>query len=144
MEELLRKQLQITRFVYFALLAGQLIFLVFVAMVVGNRGSTSLEHLQGNSLFYLLPVLTFGSILGAYWVGAHRSKQSASIEAAEQKMNHLRETTLIQCAMVEGSNLYAIIVTMFSFSYLPLVFFGLGFLAFLLFYPTMNRWREAF
>jgi hypothetical protein len=125
----------VTRLLYWVLLGGQLIFLAFALMMLRGRAHWANPDFSGDVLYWLLPVFTLGAIVAAFWAGARRDERLNSIQNPEARSNFARETVLLKCAMVEGANLYAIIIAVVSLSYLPLVFLALGLLAFAFFYP---------
>ncbi len=138
MNEEIKKQIQITNIVYLFLLGGQIIFASAVLFFKSGKEVRFLADFN-HPFFYLLPVFTFGSFIIAIIAKSLRDKKLKSLDSAIDRVNHYRETLLLQAALVEGGGFFALVITLISLNNTPLLFFCISLLFYLWLYPTEKR-----
>ncbi len=140
MNEAIKGQLQIARIIYIGLGIGQFLFYFFIQYIIKSRAVFFNADFAQHVLYLALPFLSVGGFLLSLYVGKYRKPKFLKIKEDTAKASHYRETAILQGAIVEVANLFAILSALFTFSYLPFVFFGLGLMMFMFLFPTEAKY----
>ena len=133
------KQLDV---IYFALLAGQILFAGVSIFLNDFRMEMGIEN---NIFLYIIPLMGFGVILLDGWIQGKRKEEAAKMETGlDEKIMHYRQTTLIRSALIEGVNLLAIVGYFLTSNLYLLVFLGLGLLLFLQVKPSKAHFIKLY
>lgn len=145
MTEEAQKQIQIARIVALGLLIGQVFFYAFIYFMIRKNALLFNEMYSRHFLYLSLPVLLILGIWGAFRLEKKRLEKFTKLKSAEQKAVLYRETTIAQVAIIQGINIFFIFTALFTFSYLPFLFFACGLMAFMFFFPSemkySTRWE---
>ena len=142
MNEAAKGQINIARVIFIGLLIGQFLFYFFIQYILKGRANLFNEEFAQHWLYYILPLLTFGGFFLAIQYGKNRKKKFLTIKDETAQASFYRETSIMQGAIMEMANLYAIISALLTFSLLPFMFFAVGLVMFLFFFPTENKYRN--
>lgn len=147
MTEEAQKQIQIARIVSLGLLIGQVFFYVFIYTVIRKNATLFNEIYSRHFLYIALPVFLILAICGAFYLEKKRIEKFLTLKSAEQKAVLYRETTIAQIAIIQGVNIFFVFAALFTFSYLPFLFFACGLMAFMFFFPSemkySTRWEGS-
>lgn len=145
MTEEAQKQIQIARIVAIGLLIGQVFFYVFIYFMIRKNAILFNEVYSRHFLYLALPAFLILAIWGAFHLEKKRLEKFLTIKSAEQKAVLYRETTIAQVAIMQGVNIFFIFAALFTFSFLPFLFFACGLMAFMFFFPSemkySTRWE---
>ena len=142
MQEAVKAQINIARIIFIGLLIGQFLFYFFIQYILTGRATLFNEAFANHWLYWVLPFLTFGGFYGAYRFGKMRKKKFSELGDDIKKASHYRETAIMQGAIMELANLFSIITALLTFSFLPFMFFALGLVIFLFFFPTEAKFER--
>ena len=126
------KQLNI---IYLALITGQLAFASVVYFLSMD------EEASGDDLGvlkFIVPILSLVTIGVSYFIYNKLIQKGQAIEGLGEKLAHYRTTNIIRWALVEGGNLFAIVIFLISGETYLLMFFALGFVVFLMYRPSKD------
>ena len=138
----IKAQLQITRTLFYMLLAGQMIFYLFTWFFIRNQAVLFNEQYASHFLYLSLPVVVFGCFFLAIYTGNKRKEKFLKIKHEQVRAEYYRETLIIQGTLVEMGSLFAVFVAFFTFSLIPYLFFVLGLLMFLYFFPSEEKYKR--
>ncbi len=132
-------QLQV---IFLALALGQLLFcFVVVYLILTN----SLPVTDMGAITSIVLPLELMSIIGlAYVLNRQRLSQGASLGSPKEKIQHYRVTVILRLALVEGANLFALVIAMLESELALLAYFAVGMLAFLYFRPVKGEFEQAY
>lgn len=134
---------QQTRILYFALLAGQLLFFIMVVFVL-NTPDVFESGWPEPPFGIIVPLVTIGAIGAAFLVNKKRLNEGAAAGDLEQKMAHYRSTVIVRSALLEGANILSIVLALIQPSTMFLAFFGLGIVIFLYFRPSVDEFSQYY
>jgi len=140
MNEAIKGQLQIARIIFIGLLIGQFLFYFFIQYIIKSRAVFFNQDFAQHVLYMALPFLTIGGFLLSLYIGKFRKPKFQKIKEVVAKASHYRETVILQGAIIEIANLFAILSALFTFSYFPFIFFSLGLLMFMFLFPTEKKY----
>lgn len=138
-EQLLKEHRSKTTVIYFALLAGQLLFSAVALILSDQSEEISQEQQKHNDLFMLLVpiVMTIGVSAGIIL-----SKQRIIVlrkKSTNEKMEGYSALFILKAALMEGPNLFAIITFLLTGNYILIMMAGLGILYFASFFPRKQK-----
>lgn len=140
MNEAIKGQLQIARIIFIGLLIGQFLFYFFIQYIIKGRAVLFNPEYAQHVLYLALPFFIIGSFLLSYYIGKKRKPKFLNFKEEVRKATFYRETVILQGAIIQMANLFAILSALFTFSYLPFMFFTLGLLIFIFFFPTEAKY----
>lgn len=130
-----------TLIVYYALLLGQL--LVSGMLVFMNSGNEFPP--ERNNLFLIVGIsVLVGCIMASFTFYNNAKRKGAKVDGLSNKIDHFRQSNIVRWALMEGANLILIV---FFFLYKDntfLALFGLGILAFLMAWPSVNSFAKDY
>lgn len=120
--------------IYLALIAGQLSF-AGVAYFLAMDSETASEL---GIMSYLVPAISISTIGASYFIYNMLIQKGQTLEDAVEKLGHYRMSNIVRWALIEGGNLFAIVIFLISGQTYLLAFFALGLGIFLLYRPSKN------
>lgn len=116
--------------VYFALMAGQLVFLILALALVlsvklGNDGGE-----LGDFLIYIVPIFMVGGIIASTVMFKKSLSEAKNKNTLLEKMNFYRSALIVRYAPLEGVTMFAIVAYLLSGN---LIFLGVATLTILIF-----------
>jgi nitrogen fixation-related uncharacterized protein len=136
--------LKIAHYLYVILLGGQFLMVGFAWFLVGKRSVFFNENAGESILYQLLPFISIGAVLLAWYIQRHRLSKFDKSRPLIKKIYHYRDTSLMQAVFLEAANVFAIMIAIVTYSFLPYLFFVLGLLAFLWAYPSKQRFERLY
>lgn len=130
--------------IFYALLAGQIIFLLISlylvsASIVKSNPDLSLI-LTFTILIFLSPLLVIGPIIYRKLI----SKNSDSVKSLEQKLILYRQGMIIKLALVEGTSIFSIVCFLITGNFLFVIIAILLISLFFLHKPTIEKFASDF
>lgn len=128
--------LKTMRIIFFALLAGQIIFIVVAFFMVKNNPPQS----QSDDLFNIIVPVAVGS--GLFMSSLLFKQMLAKIkndDSFEKKLEAYRSALIIRYALLEGPSIFSTGVYLLSGNIIFLAFSGVMILAFLMNMPSRNK-----
>ena len=128
--------LKTMRIIFFALLAGQIIFMAVAFFTVNNNPPQS----QSDDLFNLIVPVAIG--LGLFMSSLLFKQMLAKIkkdDSFEQKLEAYRSALIIRYALLEVPSIFSTVVYLFSGNIIFLAFSGVMILAFLINMPSRDK-----
>lgn len=142
MHEAIKAQINIARVIFIGLLIGQFLFYFFIQYILRGRAEMFNEEFAQHWLYWILPLLTFGGFYLAFQFGKNRKKKFLKLGDKIAQASFYRETVIMQGFIMELANLFAIITALLTFSLLPFMFFAVGLVMFLFYFPTENKYKR--
>ena len=128
--------LKTMRIIFFALLAGQIIFMAVAFFTVNNNPPQS----QSDDLFNIIVPVAIG--LGLFMSSLLFKQMLAKIkkdDSFEQKLEAYRSALIIRYALLEGPSIFSTVVYLLSGNIIFLAFSGVMILAFLMNMPSRDK-----
>jgi nitric oxide reductase large subunit len=128
--------LKTMRIIFFALLAGQIIFMAVAFFTVNNNPPQS----QSDDLFNIIVPVAIG--LGLFMSSLLFKQMLAKIKKDdffEQKLEAYRSALIIRYALLEVPSIFSTVVYLFSGNIIFLAFSGVMILAFLMNMPSRDK-----
>jgi hypothetical protein len=128
---------------YYSLLAGQVLFcsvVVFAILDPETRQTGWPEAPFG----LVVPVLLAGIIPIVFFINNRQLQQAPTQEDLPAKMTHYRNLVILRSALIEGANLFCLVVLLLENNSTFLIFFGAGLLLFLYFRPSVNEFLQYY
>ena len=136
------QQIQIAQIICGFLMAGLIIFYLFVWFLIRKSAGLFNEFFAESLLYLALPFVVLGAIIGAVYIGKYRKQKRKQHKSPEDAAVYYRETVILQTALVEGASLYAIFIAFFTISYVPLLFFAVAFLMLIYLFPGREKFLK--
>lgn len=136
--------LKIAHYLYIILLGGQFLMIGFAWFLVGERSVFFNENASNGLLYQLLPLISIGTVVLVWYIQHFRLEKFDMSRPVLKKVNHFRDTSLMQAVFLEAANIFAIMVAIVTYSFLPYLFFLLGLLAFFWTYPSKQRFERLY
>ena len=129
-----------------ALSIGQILFFLIILYVVwGETGASSSLDIDQQTLLIVGAVGFIGITYAARGVGNYfRNKAVTEKQPLEKKVNTYRTSLITRWAMVEGFNLFILIMAMLQQDKLLLVIFGAGLIVFFSLKPSATAFAQAY
>lgn len=128
--------LKTMRIIFFALLAGQIIFMAVAFFTVNNNPPQS----QSDDLFNIIVPVAIG--LGLFMSGMLFKQLLGKIKndaSFEKKLEAYRSAMIIRYALLEGPSIFSTVAYLLSGNIIFLAFSGVMILAFLMNMPSRNK-----
>jgi hypothetical protein len=128
--------LKTMRIIFFALLAGQIIFMAVAFFTVNNNPPQS----QSDDLFNIIVPVAIG--LGLFISGMLFKQLLGKIKndaSFEKKLEAYRSAMIIRYALLEGPSIFSTVAYLLSGNIIFLAFSGVMILAFLMNMPSRNK-----
>ena len=109
------KSLQI---IFFALLCGQVLFLLIVFFLINQNVLNAARHELDNIFLPLLVILTLICMVSGNKIFKGRLQKLATVNPISARFSEYRAASLIRWALLEGPCIFAIICFMLTFNYL--------------------------
>src|SRR4051794_27720375 len=93
--------------VFYALFAGQALFLLVTGYLLKTSGPKSPE--MGSSFHIMLPIVTLCGVLGSFFIYKFLLKGVHSAATDKEKLEKYRAAFLCKLALIEGATLFAIV-----------------------------------
>lgn len=129
-----------------ALSIGQILFFLIILYVVwGETGASSSLEIDQQTLLIVGAVGFIGVTYAARGLGNYfRNKAVTEKQALEKKVNTYRTSLIARWAMVEGFNLFILIMAMLQQDKLLMVVFGAGLIVFFSLKPSATAFAQAY
>jgi hypothetical protein len=125
---------------FYALFAGQAMFLIVVSYLLRTSGPTAPD--LASSLQIALPLTTLAGVFGSGFLFKFYLKIASAASNDTDKINKYRTALLIKLALLEGANIFAIIAYMLTASNLALVISVCLLILFILNKPSLDKMKE--
>ena len=106
--------------IYFALIMGQTLFALVVFFI---KGEIAIEDLSPFNM--IVPILSMSTIGLSYFLYNKMKASGQKLEGVHAKFNHYRTSNIVRFAMLEGGNLFAIVIVLLTGSTFFYLFFSL-------------------
>lgn len=138
-----KKSFQSTQVIYYALLAGQLLFATIIILVINQP--TGAFKIELSDTFTLISVLATVSVLAlSNFIYNRQIMRASHMDTLAQVLPHLTTTTILRAAPIEGVNLLNLVFLMMTNNPFFLLPFALGILIFLSVRPTIDLLRRDY
>jgi hypothetical protein len=125
--------------VYFALIAGQLIF-AFLSFYLIRSGLFDGEQAELRNIFiYIVPVFVVGGLFISHLLFKSFLNNAKGKISLYEKLTYYRSALIIRYALLEGPSFFAIVVYLLTGDYLFLGMSGLIVLIFFTLKPSVER-----
>lgn len=128
---------------YFALLAGQILFCTVVVFAILDPETRQTGWPEA-PFGLLVPVLLAGIIPLVFFINNRQLQQAPAQENLSAKIGHYRTLVILRSALIEGANLFCLVVLLLENNSTFLIFFGAGLLLFLYFRPSVNEFLQHY
>jgi len=125
--------------IFYAMFGGQALFLIIASYLLKTSGPQSPD--LSSTFQIILPAFTIGAVMGAIFL-PKMILGSISDLSDEQKLAKYRVSLLIKWALLEGANLFSIVVYLMTGSMLALGISILILILFILNKPTPDKIKE--
>lgn len=132
-----------TNLLYYALLAGQLIFFAIVYFVVLDR-SMQQSGWPPAPFGIVIPLLLVAIFPVISSINNRQLSQGAEQADLEAKTTHYRNLVIVRSAFIEGANLFALIALLLENNTTYLFFFAAGLLLFFYFRPSADEFSTHY
>lgn len=132
-----------TLLLYIALLIGQIIFCFVIIFLLTQPD----QVVNWTEEIYPYIGLAIVGVSGAtaWYLNKLRQESLPKLQANLQgKVLHYRTTVILRCAVVEGGNLFCLVVALLTKSMIPILYFCLGLGIFLYFRPRLRELSELY
>lgn len=130
--------------IFYALLAGQIIFLMISLYLVSANVVQTIPDLSliltFTILIFISPLLVVGPIIYRKLI----SRNFDGVKSTEQKLILYRQGMIIKLAMVEGSSIFSIVCFLITGNFLFVIIAVLLISLFLLHKPTLEKFASDF
>jgi hypothetical protein len=126
--------------IFYALFAGQAVFLLVSAYLVKTSGPTSPD--MPSSFLIMLPIITLSGVFGSFFIYKILLKGVHNAANDKEKLEKYRAAFLCKLALIEGANLFAIVVYMLTASNMALIISSCLLILFMLHKPSEDKLRE--
>jgi hypothetical protein len=126
--------------IFYALFAGQALFLLVSAYLLKTSGPKSPEMIS--SFQILLPTMTLSGVFGSFFIYKFLLKGVLRAASDKEKLEKYRSAFLCKMAFIEGANLFTIVVYMLTGSNLALILSFCLLVLFILNKPSEDKLRE--
>jgi hypothetical protein len=135
----LEKSNKLNTIIFYAMFAGQALFLIVASYLVKTSGPQSPD--LSSAFQIILPVFTIGAVISAMFLP---KKILGAIDelSDDQKIIKHRTTSLIKWALLEGANLFSIVVYLLTGSMLALAISVLLLILFMMNKPSVDKTKE--
>jgi hypothetical protein len=124
------------RIIFFALLAGQIIFIAVAFFTVNNNPPQS----QSDDLFNIIVPVAIGfGLLMSNMLFKQMLAKIKKDDSFEQKLEAYRSALIVRYALLEGPSIFSTVVYLLSGNIIFLAFSGVMILAFLMNMPSQNK-----
>lgn len=138
-----KRNFQSTQIIYYALLAGQLLFATVIILVVNQPIGQFKVELSDS--FTLISILATVSVLAlSNFIYSRQRVQASQMNTLERALPHFTTTTILRAAPIEGVNLLNLVFLMMTNNPFFLIPFALGILIFLSVRPTMDVLKKDY
>jgi|GEM_PF-1050598 len=129
-----------------ALSIGQILFFLIILYVVwGDTGASNTLAIDQQTLLIVGAVGFIGVTYAARGLGNYfRNKAVTEKQALEKKINTYRISLITRWAIVEGFNLFILIMAMLQQDKVLLVVFGAGLIVFFSLKPSATAFAQAY
>jgi|WetSurMetagenome_2_1015567.scaffolds.fasta_scaffold429425_1 hypothetical protein len=124
--------------IFWALIAGQLMFTLIVIFLRANQFVAGTEEL-GKIFSVIVPLLCVSGIGTGWWLSRQRIEAAKARGSLAEKLNDYRSILIIRWALLEGPIMFAIISYLLTGNYIFLGITGLMILVFLYFRPSRQK-----
>jgi hypothetical protein len=126
--------------IFYALFAGQIIFLLVVGYLLRTSGPKNPEMAAGIQI--ALPLITLAGVFGSIFIFKFQMKSVLNETDDLQKINKYRGALLSKFALLEGANIFVIISYMLTGSNLAFIISFCLLILFILNKPSLERLKE--
>ncbi len=124
--------------IYLALIGGQLAFFAVVFFVLKPAP-------QEDDFFQMLvPIVSIMTIVASFFIYKMLKEKATEMDSLEDKVTHYRTSNIVRYALVEGGNLFAIVVFLLTGQTFLLAFFALGLIVFFFYRPSVQGFINDF
>ncbi|WP_020527487.1 hypothetical protein [Flexithrix dorotheae] len=123
--------------IYIALLAGQLIFLAVAYILVSNHLVWTKPGLD--PLKYISMVSSVSALFASYFFKENFNKEASRQGNLGAKVEKYKIGSIISGAVIEGANIFNLIVYLLTKEYSPIILFVFLIIIFLLQFPSNTR-----
>jgi hypothetical protein len=135
----IEKYNQLNTIIFYAMLAGQALFLLVAWYLVDTSGPKSPD--LTSSFQIILPVFTIAAVLGSMFLPKFLLGSISEL-SDDQKMVKYRGSLLVKWALLEGANLFSIVIYLLTGTILALTISALLLILFILNKPSADRAKE--
>ena len=134
------------RIIFFAMLAGQLLFAAVTYFLVSTDGGLGQAEFLGGDVVPYLALYIFVMVGGAYYLDRTRANNAARRKYPNYRaaMNSYRTTVIIRSAIVEAAVLLTLIVALLTGNLTVLLIALVGSAAFFLFRPSEEEFEARY
>ncbi|PHN05439.1 hypothetical protein [Flavilitoribacter nigricans] len=132
-----------TNILYFSLLAGQVLFCSVIVFAILNPETRQTGWPEG-TYGLLVPAILVGVLPLVFFINNRQLSQGSEEENLPAKMAHYRTLVILRSALIEGVNLFSLVILLLENNTTFLIFFGAGLLLFLYFRPSMNEFLQHY
>ena len=132
-----KKAFQLTRMIYFAIIAGSLAFMIFVFYFTSDNFFFRLDLSDPFSLVLL--IMCISSIMTAYVYSRNTIKKIDPNDLFKKKFPVYQSGLIVRLAIAEGLALFATVVLLITNNLFNIIFFFIALLLMLSYYPTPDR-----
>jgi hypothetical protein len=133
-----QEQIRFLRIIFFALLGGQVVFLLIAFILKDNF---MVDNRIVNIFDYLIPVLLFTAIFFSRFIYRTIINKSGRL-SFDRKVDTYRSAVITSLAILEGANIFAIMAFMLTGEYLYAAASVILFLLFILNSPSEDKFRS--
>lgn len=128
---------------YYALLAGQVLFCLVVLFGVLDPDARQSGWPEA-PFGLVVPVLMASTMSAAFFINNRQLSQATDQPNLGAKINHYRSTVILRSALIEGGNLFCLVVLLLENNSTYLFLFAAGLLVFLYFRPGLNEFTQHY
>lgn len=140
----LKRDFQILRFLFVMLLVGQFVFLLAALFFIHDEQPIPWTDFLQKPMLAMAPGSVLLAIVLAQVVQFFQNKKKRRLNSLPAKMHHYRDTVILKAAFFEMSSLYCIALSAVLQNLTPLVFFAISTMLFLWLWPTVGRLKAGY
>jgi hypothetical protein len=135
----IEKYNQLNTIIFYAMLAGQAVFLLVAWYLVDTSGPKSPD--LSSAFQIILPAFTIAAVVGSMFLPKFLLGSITEL-SDDQKITKHRSSLLVRWALLEGANLFSIVVYLLTGSILALTISALLLILFIMNKPSADRTKE--
>ncbi len=140
----MKNEFKQTILLYWALLAGQIIFALVVVFMTKSNTDAALSWPSGSFPGVIGPVVVLAGLMGARTVNQLNMKNAPENAPLPEKVSHFRKSVIMRSALIEGCNLFMVVLTLLDANLFWILCFAAGILGFWFFKPTLEEFSENY
>lgn len=129
--------------IFGAFVMGQILICLVILVLDPLESAGSAR--EGSSLYdSLVPIFLLSMIFAVYLINQKREGDGAMLNTLTEKVAHYRQTVILRLAMMEGANLFTLIIILIDGRTYYMIYFVIGLAVFIYFRPAIQNFIASY